>query len=188
MHPYKMVLLLVLFGSALLFTFLVFSYTYSLAQLKTLPNFQFPRAFYISTLLILSASFIIHPSLKRFLDGEMKQLKSSLWITLILGLTFTLFQLIGWRELILAEVHFDGSPAESFLYVISGLHGLHVIGALTYLVILIWQTQKLGNDPIKLLVAQTNPYWRLKYELLTMAWHFLDALWIILFFYFLFSL
>jgi cytochrome c oxidase subunit 3 len=60
------------------------------------------------------------------------------------------------------------------------LHALHFIAAHTYLGVLIFQTQGIYRDPIKLLMAETNPYWHLKFELITKTWHFLGVLWLVL--------
>lgn len=179
MHPNKMITLLSILGSSLIFFFLLFSFFTSLLNSKA-QSIEMPAIFVLSTLLIIASSFIIQPIYKYFISEEIPALLTSLRFTFILGIGFAICQLIGWSELKSQGVLFNSDVSGSFLYVLTGLHALHFIAAHTYLGFLIFQTQSISGDPVKYLIAETNPYWRLKYELLTKIWHFLGVLWVIL--------
>jgi len=179
MHPYKMILILGIIGSSLIFFFLLFSFFVSLGK-ETAQEIEVPVIFVLSSVLIVASSFLLQPALKYFKAEAFPTLLTSMRLTFLFGLGFAFCQLIGWSELKAANVLFKGDVSGSFLYVLTGLHGLHFIAAHTYLGYLIFQTQSISRDPVKILIAETNPFWHLKYQLLTMAWHFLGVLWMIM--------
>jgi cytochrome c oxidase subunit III len=179
MHPYKMMLILGMVGSSLIFFFLLFSFFMSLGNTDT-ATIQIPPIFVLSSVLIIASSFILHPAQKYFKQEAIPALLTSLLFTFLLGLGFAFCQLIGWAELKASGILLTTDVSGSFLYVLTALHGLHFIAAHTYLGFLIFQTRSISKDPVKLLIAETNPFWHLKYELLTKSWHFLGILWMIL--------
>ncbi|MBK6265999.1 cytochrome c oxidase subunit 3 [Marivirga sp. S37H4] len=179
MHPYKMMLILGLIGSSLIFFFLLFSFFSSLRN-EPAQKIEIPAIFALSTVLIVASSLILQPASKYFKEEALPALLTSLRFTFFLGLGFAFCQLLGWSELKASGVLFTEDVSGSFLYVLTGLHGLHFIVAHTYLGFLIFQTQAISRDPVKLLIAETNPFWHMKYELITKAWHFLGILWMIM--------
>jgi cytochrome c oxidase subunit 3 len=96
------------------------------------------------------------------------------------------FQAFGWMEFFSLGFGFPTvNVASSYVYVISGIHFAHVIGALIGLTyILIQQFRSLG-DPVKELIFFTNPFEKTKLDLIATYWHFTDIVWLILFVYFL---
>jgi cytochrome c oxidase subunit 3 len=179
MHPYKMIFILSLVGSTLIFLFLLFSFFMSLGN-EGNKDIEIPAVFALSTILIGASSFMIHPIHSLFKAEEIPSLLTALRFTFFLGLGFALCQILGWKALRESEVLFSSEVSASFLYVLTGLHALHFLVAHTYLGFLIFQTQSISKDPVKYLIAETNPFWHLKYELLTKGWHFLGILWGIL--------
>lgn len=179
MHPYKMILILGLFGSSLIFLFLLGSFFISLSAPQEV-NVEVPDVFIISTLLIIASSILINPIHQYFKTEAKKALLTAMRFTFFMGIGFAFCQLLGYRQLIQDGFLFNSGVASSFLYVLTGLHALHFIAAHTYLGLLILQTQGIMRDPIKMLMAETNPYWHLKFELITKTWHFLGVLWIVL--------
>lgn len=179
MHPYKMILILSLFGSSLIFLFLLGSFFLSIASNQQ-GSIKVPSIFIVSTILIIASSFIIQPIHQSFKDEAKKALLTAIRFTFLLGVGFAFCQLIGYRQLIQEGILFNSGISSSFLYVLTGLHAIHFIAAHTYLGALLLQTQAIYRDPIKLLMAETNPYWHLKFELITKVWHFLGILWLIL--------
>lgn len=88
-----------------------------------------------------------------------------------LALAFVLTQLWAWSALGAAHVLPQGNPAASFLYLLTGMHGLHVLGGL-----IAWGVvaRHLANSD------QSDPaLWRI--GLCARFWHFLLALWLLLF-------
>lgn len=187
LHPHKMLLYLSILGSCLIFLFMIISHISSQPDTDDFIRFKFPKAFIVSLVLLLLSSFTISKALPAFLQDDMKTLKWYLGVTLFLGISFTLSQYVGWYELKQSGIYLSGKAAGSYLYVITGLHILHLAGGLVFLTLMYTQISKTTRDPVKRLILVTSPYERIRLEMLTTYWHFIDSIWIFLFFYFLFS-
>ncbi|MGB3852217.1 MAG: cytochrome c oxidase subunit 3 [Tunicatimonas sp.] len=186
LHPHKTLLYLAIFGSCLLFGFLITAYAVKTDH-NTFINFRFPKSFIVSLVLLLFSSFSISKALGAFRDDDMEALKQSLGLTLLLGLGFTISQYVGWYELNQSKIYLSGEVSGSYLYIISGLHVLHLAAGLVFLTVTYTHVSNVSRDQVKRLIMVTNPYQRIKLEMLTVYWHFVDILWVVLFFYFLFS-
>jgi cytochrome c oxidase subunit 3 len=86
------------------------------------------------------------------------------------AVTFLIGQLLAWRELSVAGFFLGSNPANSFFYLITAVHGLHLMGGL---VALGRTTAKVWNG-----VAVTQV--RLSVELCAIYWHFLLLVWLVL--------
>ena len=95
--------------------------------------------------------------------------------TLILGLVFILLQWLGFRHLWATGTTLHGSGAGQFLYIIAGLHALHVFGGVIALFVL-WLRAR--NTRIR-------SYNMVPVDVVSTYWHFVDLLWIYLFIFFL---
>lgn len=186
-HPHKMLLYLAMLGSSLIFFFLIIGYSFSKSDANEFIRFKFPKAFVVSLVLLLLSSFTISKALPAFKRDDVKVLKWYLGITLFLGLAFTVSQYIGWYELKQSGIYLSGKAAGSYLYIISGLHVLHLAGGLVFLTLLYTKMSRVAADPVKTLITVTNPYEKTRIEMVTAFWHFIDVMWVVLFFYFLFS-
>ncbi|MEQ8535222.1 MAG: cytochrome c oxidase subunit 3 [Imperialibacter sp.] len=188
MHPYKMLLLIGIFGSILIFFFLLMVYTASGTLVDKTAKIEFPKAFVISTLILFGSSFTISRAIEYFEKEKTKQLKKSLLFTLALAFAFSFSQFFGWNELMNQEASNAVRGAIVYLYALSGLHILHMSAGIIYLaycyVLLI---RKLSN-PVHSLLYFTNPFRKLQLGLLVTYWHFMDGLWMFLFLFFLFFL
>jgi cytochrome c oxidase subunit 3 len=83
-------------------------------------------------------------------------------------------QYLGFAQLWNSGVTLRGSGAAPFMYVIFGLHGLHVIGGIVALIMMVlkaFSTSRRSYDPVPVEVVGTY-------------WHFVDILWIYLFVFF----
>lgn len=188
LHPYEMLLYLGMVGSGLIFLFLVVAFLFSgLNQLAGL-NMQMPIAFLISTFLLILSGYTATKMRLSYQEGDTKKLQVSLRNTIILGIAFTLFQFIGWVELSDMGIKFTGIPSGSFLFVLSGIHIFHLLGAMIFAGILLVQLRKYERDQIKNMVLLVNPYEKMRIRLFTFYWHFMDGIWLILFLLFVLSL
>jgi cytochrome c oxidase subunit 3 len=88
------------------------------------------------------------------------------------GLLFLAGQILAWKQLTAAGYRFSTNPADSFFYLITAAHGLHVLGGLA----------ALGRTGARLWRGAAPPArLRLGVELCATYWHFLLAAWIVLF-------
>ncbi|PWT74407.1 MAG: cytochrome oxidase subunit III [Bacteroidetes bacterium] len=137
-------------------------------------NFEVPRAFYYSTAVILASSLTVQLSLKAFKERQMIKYRNWLTVTAILGALFIVLQWIGFIAIWNSGISFHGSGAGQFLYVIAGLHALHVLGGVIALTVLF----------IKAFSAKIRSYNSMPIEIMSSYWHFVDLLWIYLFIFF----
>ena len=187
LHPHKMLLYLAIFGSSLIFAFMLIAFTASYtAPGPDEPAFVMPKAFVFSTLILLVSSYFVTQFLKLYRNDEMKKLRNYLGITAVLGFVFTISQYWGWHQLENIGYGLTGMNSGAYLYVISGLHILHLVGGIFFMTFQFIRVSRVANDPVKTLIMVTNPYQKMKMEMLTAYWHFLDILWVGLFLYFLF--
>jgi cytochrome c oxidase subunit 3 len=87
------------------------------------------------------------------------------------ALAFLAGQIIAWRQLDAAGYYLTANPAAAFFYLITGVHGLHILGGLVALgrtMDKAWQGVAVGEV-------------RLSVELCTIYWHFLLFVWLVLF-------
>lgn len=135
--------------------------------------FELPFVFWISTLLILASSVTHHLALLAAKKNDITKISAYLILTLMLGIGFAFTQFLGWQKLISIKVHLVGNPSESFVYILTGMHLLHMIGAIFFVT---WATIK----SLKYYFHQNNYY---ALDLCAKFWHFLDFLWVYLFFF-----
>ena len=64
----------------------------------------------------------------------LQQVKIALTITTALGVLFLFGQLKAWSQLVDEGVFFVGNPAGSFVYIFTGIHGLHLVSGVIYLI------------------------------------------------------
>ncbi len=132
-----------------------------------LPNF-----FYASTVMILISSLSAHFSITFCKSNNFKMLIRCLLLTMLFGLLFFLFQILGWKSLVDDGKFLAGNNvASSYLYVLTLTHFAHVLGGIiTLVVIFISALNKKYNS---------NNLHGLKLGI--RFWHFLTILWIYLF-------
>ena len=93
---------------------------------------------------------------------------------LVGGACTTLFlfgQLMAWQQLNASGFFMTGNPANSFFYLLTALHGLHLLGGLW-----VW-----GRTTLRILTGADAESVRLSVELCTVYWHYLLLVWIGLF-------
>jgi cytochrome c oxidase subunit 3 len=148
-----------------------------------------PPVLWINTAVLLGTSFTLEKARRSgflrpgFDDGASarrakKALNFWLGLTLALGAAFIAGQFLAWRSLAAQGIYANSNPQSSFFFVMSGMHGLHVLGgiaALTYLASRVWLAGDFSPD-----WTIYSPRRRRWFEATTMYWHFMDGLWIYL--------
>jgi cytochrome c oxidase subunit 3 len=133
-----------------------------------------PTVFWYSTAVLLFSSITIQASLRAFREKTMKQFRILLLTTLVLGLVFVILQWQGFTYLWNNGVKFEGAGAGQFLYIIFGLHALHVLGGIIALIVM----------AIRQYVSKTRSYNATSIEVMSTYWHFVDILWLYLLIFF----
>lgn len=181
MHPYQTMMYLGMFGSGLIFLFLTVAFLASGTGYFEQYGHKIPKAFILSTFVILYSGYTVSKLLIYFNEENLDKLKSTLSLTFILGLVFTILQFFGWRELTMMGVDFKGLPSGSFLYILSGIHIFHLLGVMVFSVIMLVQYNQNGKSEIQQILMLTNPFEKMRIRLFTTYWHFMDLIWLVLF-------
>jgi cytochrome c oxidase subunit 3 len=133
--------------------------------------FELPSTFWITSALIVISSATMHWAYRAARKNNLEVTKVAISITAVLGVAFLVGQFIAWGEMVERNAHFVGNPSGSFVYVISGFHGLHIIGGVIFLLIVL-------SAAFRYRVHSTN---LTQIEMCGTYWHFLGALWLYLF-------
>lgn len=172
-HPHKFTLWVALGSIIMMFAGLTSAYIVKREQ-PGWTSFQIPRAFWYSTGVILLSSLTIQMALKSFKEREMLRYRNLITLTTLLGVLFMALQWMGFKQIWKSGVTFRGSGGGQFLYIIAGLHVLHVLAGIIALIILF----------IKAFGSKVRSYNSVPVELMSTYWHFVDLLWIYLFIFF----
>jgi len=174
-HPHKFTLWVAIASILMMFAGLTSAFIVK-SNLVGWRQIEMPRIFWGSTIAIVASSVAIQMALRSFRQREMNNYRLLLAITFLLGIAFVGLQWLGFSELWEQQkVTFRGaSGAGQFLYVIFGLHALHVVGGIIALIVLFTRAF-FGNvksySPVPVEVAATY-------------WHFVDILWLYLLIFF----
>lgn len=170
MHPKKFAMWLFLGSVMMLFAAFTSAYIVRQAEGNWL-YFELPQLFYTTTVVILLSSVTMQWAYFAAKKDNLETAKTMIALTTVLGFGFLVGQLLGWKELVSNSIYFVGNPSGSFIYVITGLHGLHVVSAIVYLVIILVSVFRL-----KIHSRNLAPI-----EMCATYWHFLGGLWLYLF-------
>ncbi len=172
MHPKKFAMWLFIVSVIMVFAGLTSAYLVRQADGNWL-MFDLPSSFFITTGIILLSSVTMHWAYISAKRDNLEATKMAVSITTILGIAFLVGQVLAWGDLVERNVYFVGNPSGSFVYVISGLHGLHIVGGVVFLLILL-------RSVFSFKVHAKN---LTQIQICATYWHFLDALWLYLFFF-----
>jgi cytochrome c oxidase subunit 3 len=168
-HPHKFTLWVGIGSLLMMFAGLTSAYIVKRNQANW-QSFELPQFFWYSTVAILLSSATIYLAERAFKQREMKKYRSLVIATLVLGVLFIVFQLLGFQQLWTRQVTLITNVSYSFMYVIVGLHAAHVLGGLIALIVLF----------AKAFSLKTRTYNSVPVELVSTYWHFVDVLWIYL--------
>lgn len=125
---------------------------------------------YTSGIILLSSVFMQWAYIAAKKD-KLEQVKIALTITTLLGIIFLFGQLKAWDQLVEQNVFFVGNPSGSFMYIFTGIHGLHLVSGVIYLIYMLISSFKYKVHSKNMLNMEMSATW----------WHFLGGLWIYLF-------
>ena len=134
-----------------------------------------PKMFWLSAVVIIISSLTVQLSVRSFKQRAMNQYRMFIGVTLLLGVAFVVMQWLGFQDLWAQKITFRGAGAGQFLYVIFGLHAIHVMGGIVALIVMF----------IKAFIGNTKLYSSVPVEVVAIYWHFVDVLWIYLLLFFL---
>jgi len=169
LHPHKFTLWVGIGSILMMFAGLTSAYVVKRNQANWI-TFEIPLMFWISTAAILLSSISLYLAAKSFKERAMSRYRMLMTVTLVLGVIFIVLQVIGFKQLWNQGLTLQTNVAYSFLYVIVGLHALHVIGGIVALLVM----------SLKAFSVKTRNYSSIPVELISTYWHFVDILWVYL--------
>ncbi len=168
-HPHKFTMWVGIASIVMMFAGLTSAYIVKKSQANW-TTFDIPKIFWYSTLVIILSSITLWLAQNAFRQREMQKYRTLVVGTLILGVLFIVMQLIGFNQLVQNGFTLTKNVSFSFLYIIVGLHGLHVVGGIIALLVLF----------IKAFSKKIRNYDIVPVEVMSTYWHFVDFLWIYL--------
>jgi len=174
---YKTMLWIAMVSMFMMFAGLTSAYIVSKSRPDWLTDFELPSAFLFSTIVIVLSSFTFFQSVSATKRDNHKNATLFLWLTLVLGISFVVFQFIGFEQVINSGFYFTGANSTvttSFLYIVVILHLLHLCAGLISLFIVIYNNFKQKYNSESFLGIQLSATF----------WHFLDFVWLYLFLFF----
>jgi cytochrome c oxidase subunit 3 len=175
-HPHKFIMWVAIGGMVMMFAGLTSAYIVKKNQSSWL-QFDLPVQFFYSTAVIVLSSITMYMSASAIKTGKASMYKTWITLTAILGITFLVLQYLGFKELQAKNIAIVGpksNSAASFLFVITFLHMLHVLGGVIALIVF-W----VRANGKKITDGSLIPI-----EVLGTYWHFVDVLWIYLFLFY----
>jgi cytochrome c oxidase subunit 3 len=129
-----------------------------------------PRLLWLNTGALALTSAALYGAQRSVDQRRLDHVQARLALAGFFGVAFVAGQLLAWRELVAAGNFLATNPADSFFYLVTGLHGLHVLGGL---IALAWTAERAWrrSAPDKL---------RLNVELSAIYWHFMLVIWLML--------
>ncbi|PPR49320.1 MAG: putative cytochrome c oxidase subunit 3 [Alphaproteobacteria bacterium MarineAlpha5_Bin5] len=138
-----------------------------------------PFLLWINTLILFISSFVFIRIQLAAKKNQFEKTRRDLILIGILALAFLIGQLLVWQNLVEAGYYVSGSPANGYFYLFTALHGIHLLGGLIYWAMTIKKVWNINNIVIRKAKHTT--------ELCAIYWHFLLAVWVVLFGLMLFS-
>jgi len=176
MHPKKFAIWLFIVSVVMIFAGLTSAFIVRQSEGNWL-EYELPNILWFTSGIIILSSFFMQWALKSAKKDQLENLKSGLIITTLLGIVFLVGQWFSWVALVDMDVYFVGNPAGSFLYVLTGLHAVHLLSGVIFLIIMLISSFR----------YQVHSKRLVKLEMCATYWHFLGGLWLYLFIFLLFN-
>lgn len=130
-----------------------------------------PGILWINTLLLIYSSISMQHAKTVSTLKSQKNLKRALMTGGVFAILFIAGQFLAWQGLQEQGFYLASNPANSFYYLLTGLHAVHLLGGLW-----VW-----SKSSIRLLSGSEAKEVKLSIELCTLYWHFLLVVWLLMF-------
>ena len=160
------------FLAAVVMLFVAFTTAYlARRQEPGWPAITMPGILWVNTAVLLLSSGTLEWARRRLLRGDRRGLRRGLTATAGLGLLFVLGQVLAWRHLAGQGIFLASDLHSAFFYLLTGVHGLHLLGGLGALGVVLAGAWR----------GRYTPREHAGITLCALYWHFLDGLWLYLF-------
>jgi cytochrome c oxidase subunit III len=134
-----------------------------------------PPLLWADTAILVASSFTYEIAHRKLRVNDQRGFYKWMKMTTGLAVVFLIGQLIVWGQVLASGQMVTNNPHSSFFFIFSGLHAAHILVGIAGLATLLYRT----HEPA------SGPRWQMNTRVLTNAvaifWHYLDALWVVLF-------
>ena len=130
-----------------------------------------PMVLWFNTAILVLGSVFFQWARNAAKSGQIGGVRLGLLAGGVCTLVFLAGQVWAWQQLNAAGHYLTANPANAFFYLLTALHGLHLLGGLW-----VW-----ARTTVKLQRGAAVHEVRLSVELCTVYWHFLLVVWLVLF-------
>lgn len=130
-----------------------------------------PNVLWLNTAILVLASAAFQLTRNAATRDQLRTVKVGLLVGGVCTALFLSGQLFAWQQLNASGYFMTGNPANSFFYLLTALHGLHLLGGMW-----VW-----GRTTLRLMTGADAKSVRLSVELCAVYWHYLLLVWIGLF-------
>lgn len=131
-----------------------------------------PGILWLNTAVLTGSSLTLMRSRRRLAAGDEAGFRHWWRVTAVLGVLFLSGQLIAWRQLAAAGIYLATNPSGSFFYLLTAAHGVHLLGGVIASLFVAFR-------PTRYLARGTAA------KVISLYWHSMAGLWILLFLFFL---
>jgi cytochrome c oxidase subunit 3 len=139
-------------------------------------HIRVPRLLWLSTALILASGWTLESARASLQRKNSKRYAGWLELTLGIGLAFLASQVFALRELVTQGIYLRNNPHSSLFYVVTGAHGIHLLGGMAALCYLLLRASVRPESVLLDFQRQ-----RTRATVSALYWHFLTVLWLALF-------
>ncbi|MEX2124771.1 MAG: cytochrome c oxidase subunit 3 [Woeseia sp.] len=130
-----------------------------------------PRLLWVNSAFLAFASIVYQWTRNAAGKGKTSRLKPGLTVAGLFTFLFLAGQLVAWRQLNASGHYMASNPASAFFYVLTAVHGLHLLGGLW-----VW-----ARSMVRVYTGAEADSVRLSIELCAVYWHYLLLVWAVLF-------
>ncbi len=130
-----------------------------------------PMVLWFNTVMLVFGSVFFQRARNAAISGQTNAVRHRLLVGGVFTFVFLAGQLLAWQQLNSAGYYLTTNPANAFFYLLTALHGLHLLGGLW-----VW-----ARTVIQLQRGAALDGIRMSVELCAVYWHFLLAIWLVLF-------
>ncbi len=172
---YQLGILVTLAVVTITFGSLIFAFVYRSEVPQNWKHIELPQTLWVSTFLLLVSSALIEAGRRRLKLGDQRTFYRIMWWATGFGFLFLAAQLTAWFQILRTGVLLDRNPHSSFIFIFSGMHGVHILIGLAGLFYLLRRTREHASGPK---YQMTTRVWA---NAVASFWHYLDFVWIVLF-------
>ena len=129
-----------------------------------------PGTLWISTAVLILSSFTVHGAIAGIREGNRRALRSGLVLTLLLGVTFLVSQILNGLPIYKALLGRTKEVYSFTFFLLTALHAIHIIGGFI----------PLGMVTRNAFAGRYTPKDHTGVALTATYWHYLDVVWFVL--------